>query len=1025
MCFPWWPRGVYAYLRVCDCGEGMLSDRGVGYARVNSALNEAIFSGRFEGRPVYVTLGIHCRKIVASRTGFSVDTLEDDVANVAAGGFSKTGNPFKNALTMLEGWRESSPDAPPPFTGILYCLAHAAERMEDAEGINSANYYDRLEQVVGMPRERLQRHARSVTPLWNGLNEWLECSGYRFGRPTAIPFDGAWRYVGYALSQAVVRASDKKRFVQMFDRYGFVPGETVSERDVFPYIDAWLSTASAPARLKRRWSQTMLRSRIAQAALDCLSDWDGAAAVRGRPGESSVRLSLALALGGFPLKLELKLGLQQELDHPIEGLQRVGAPPRDPGFVISNALSGVFASISPAAEIGAAQVLRHGAKFEGADGKAYAYYPADVIPFVKSSSGGLWRAVNRVRFGERHMVLVRDAPRVRSDVEDILSEVSSIAECTIAKSSDLKGVPQGWVVYRDVLIMRRARGHYPEPVAVLDPLDESSALMLEGGLRLAQGVWHAQVPFKVRLLSQAPDNRIDVYEDISGTRSEALASGGGGGARCSMWVTPAKLRGASALAIVGYGAGKRSASKRLILRSANQPRPIGRHGEGAGGLRYLGVVSANDSDTGVSCPFVRGYVAQPLGKNFEGLGILDESWKQMPFVAEPVIDEDKDDDALDHEASSSPVSSEASTSHVHNWICEAYDGKRARSAPMFMECSQCGKATVERNRGKKREATTKSAVPVYKPFAKERTTIAPRELDYLFDALCFLGRGSWSQFNELASTFTDDALIVREVASLLAALGFIDLELERGASRVKRWSVCPPAIIFKNNNDAFMAGFRCVSLVEEIAKAVAELGGKIDYRVNEGRPTDIRISGLDAGSLSRLTSRLRDPLGRTISVLEGAAASLLSMCGGLERLEAALLPVTIGQCNGLQKLSLPTARWQAVDRVAGAGAYRFQSHGRTYCLVDHEGRAFAGAHPVVKTLAARQQGMRLHDYQEGSGKFVCIPGVEPPMLLARALVACSGAPPAVEGGYTVYRDVPAQVASGVMHFLYANKDLQQ
>ena len=286
------------------------------YKQVNDALNEAIFGGRFEGRPVYITLGARGREIVAKRTGFKSDTLEDDVSAVAANLFDKSGNPYKSALSLLERWQEDEPDLPPPFTGILFCLAHAAERMEDAEGISSANYYDRLEQVAAIPRNRLQQHTKRVVALWAGLNQWLERTGYRF---------------------------------------------------------------AAPARLKRRWSQEMLRPRIAQTALETLQSWDGASPTNLRTGSVEVRLSIAALFEGFPLRFSLHLGLQQELGTPIEGLRRVGVAESDPDFTLSNVTSGVFASISPSSAVNASQILRHGIKFQSKAGSSYAYYPKDVV----------------------------------------------------------------------------------------------------------------------------------------------------------------------------------------------------------------------------------------------------------------------------------------------------------------------------------------------------------------------------------------------------------------------------------------------------------------------------------------------------------------------------------------------------------------------------------------------------------------------------------------------------------------------
>tara|TARA_R110002072_G_scaffold13135_8_gene55521 strand:- start:12362 stop:15343 length:2982 start_codon:yes stop_codon:yes gene_type:complete len=988
---------------------------------VNDALNEAIFGGRFEGRPVYLTLGAIGRKIVAARTGLPMENLSDQVATSASSIFERKGNPYTPAVTMLKSWLERGALEPPPFTGALFCLAHAAELMDDSEDTTAGNYYDRLEQVVDQPRERFQKYTKEVVALWQGLNDWLERTGYSFGRPTAIPFDGAWVYVGYAMSQAVVRAADRKRFVQVFDRYGFVPGETLSERDITPYIETWLSTASAPGRLKRRWAQAMLRPRIAEAALDALREWDGQSTrtEKGQPPET--RLSIAAVLAGFPLRFSLQLGLQRELATPIEGLKRVGGDPGESAFALSNTMSGEFASLSPSSAINASRVLRHGASFTAPEGNRYPYYPRDVIPFVQASTGGLWREVNRARFGERHLVLVRDDANTRSNVEAIIEEVAQASRCTVATSSDLVGLPAGWVLYRDVVIEKSAQGTYPDQVAVLDPLDDSSAIILEGGLRLGEGIWHSKVPPTARLVGPDGDMLLEVFPDIPGERSAPLQVARSSEAGCRLAIDPSKLVGASALSIAGKARGKRVPSQRLVLRSATQPRPPvlldGRHGKSG----YADVFSAGDLDGDRTEGIVATGFAVSRGEA-TGLSASLGTWTDLVFVAEPASDRDDEGvDALDSGVAATPVSAEASTRHVHVWQCETFDGMRSRTAPMFMECNACGSAMVARNRGRQRPRTraAQSSIPVFRPTESRPTSLDSRSIDLALDGLCYLGRGSWARFDAIASTFTEEAFEVRQLAATLCELGFIDLELYPGSARVKSWSVCPPQLVTLADQAALLTGFRCESLVDGLRASVESLGGQLKSEPGLGQPSTVRVLGLAVPDLRGCVDGLRDPLGREVDVIEDAPRTILAACLGFPGLRSSLRPLQVGKVTGLQYFKPRTARWSHVERVSAPGAYRFEAHGRTYCLVDEDGQAYSGSYQLVKTIAVRQAGCRLHDYREDTRSFVSVPGAEPPALLARALAGCSGRRPIREGGFIVYTEVPADVAETTMDLLYS------
>lgn len=1000
-------------------GEQRLSDQ-VSYKVINDALNEAIFGGRFEGRPVYLTLGAIGRKIVAARTGLPMEGLSDRVATSASSIFNRTGNPYASATALLEGWLDGGDLTPPPFTGALFCLSHAAELMDDSDDTTAGNYYDRLEQVVGQPRERFQKYTKKVVPLWEGLDSWLERTGYSFGRPTAIPFDGAWVYVGYAMSQAVVRAADRRRFVQVFDRYGLVPGEALSERDITPYIETWLSTASAPSRLKRRWAQASLRPRIAEAALAALREWDGQStrSPKGQPPET--RLSIAAVLAGFPLRFSLQLGLQRELATPIDGLKRIGADHEEPAFSLMNAMSGEFASLTPSSSINAARVLRHGASFATSGGSRYPYYPRDVVPLVQASSGGLWREVNRARFGERHLVLVRDEAETRSKVEAIIAEVAEASRCTVSKSSDLVGLPTGWVLYRDVVIEKSAQGTYPHQIAVLDPIDDSSGIFLEGGLRLGEGIWHSKAPPTARLVGPDGDRLLEVFPDIPGERSAPLQVARSSEAACRLAIDPSKLVGASALSIAGQARGKRVPSQRLVLRSANQPRPPVLFDGRRGKRGYASMFSADDLDGAKA----EGIVATGFAvsrKEVKGLPASRRTWTDLVFVAEPASDRDDEVvDALDSSVAATPVSAEASTRHVHIWQCEAFDGTRSRTAPMFMECNECGSAMVARDRGRQRPRTRaiQSSIPVFRPTESRPTSLDSRSIDLALDGLCYLGRGSWMRFDAIVSTFTEEAFEVRQLATTLCELGFIELELHPGSARVKTWSVCPPQLVVQGLEDAFLTGFRCQFLVDQLATSVESRGGQLKSESGLGQPSTVRVIGLAVPDLRECVEGLRDPLGHKVDVIEDAPRTLLSACNRFSGMRSGLRSFQIGKVTGLQYFKPRTARWSHVERVSAPGAYRFEGHGRTYCLIDEEGQAYSGSYQLVKTIAAQEAGFRLHDYREGTRSFVSVPGAEPPALLARALVGCSGRRPLREQGFIVYPDVPADVAALVLDQLY-------
>src|SRR5262249_10625260 len=131
----------------------------------------------------------------------------------------------------------------PPVLALLAALTLAAEEMQhDLEFAGNA-YYPRLFRVLqiddGRQRTRLQAaYRKDAEELWDGLNEWLSAADGRLGLPTAYAL--SHRYIGLPLSQALVRAADRRQFPLLFNRYGLTPGGEVPLADMEGLLDGWL-----------------------------------------------------------------------------------------------------------------------------------------------------------------------------------------------------------------------------------------------------------------------------------------------------------------------------------------------------------------------------------------------------------------------------------------------------------------------------------------------------------------------------------------------------------------------------------------------------------------------------------------------------------------------------------------------------------------------------------------------------------------------------------------------------------------
>lgn len=113
----------------------------------------------------------------------------------------------------------------PQGVAFLGALVLVASRMDqdDEQSISEKDYFTRLNDALGTVQANAQikrpRHmttgATGEEPLWRAWAAFLRSRGYL---PTASGGKGAWKYIGYAVSQTLLREPEKRRLFQVFDR---------------------------------------------------------------------------------------------------------------------------------------------------------------------------------------------------------------------------------------------------------------------------------------------------------------------------------------------------------------------------------------------------------------------------------------------------------------------------------------------------------------------------------------------------------------------------------------------------------------------------------------------------------------------------------------------------------------------------------------------------------------------------------------------------------------------------------------
>lgn len=131
----------------------------------------------------------------------------------------------KEGCVFPETVRGKSKRGRPQGVAFLGALVLVASRMDqdDEQSISEKDYFTRLNDALGTVAANAQvkrpRHmttgAAGEEPLWRAWAAYLRSRGYL---PTASGGRGAWKYIGYAISQTLLREPEKRRLFQVFDR---------------------------------------------------------------------------------------------------------------------------------------------------------------------------------------------------------------------------------------------------------------------------------------------------------------------------------------------------------------------------------------------------------------------------------------------------------------------------------------------------------------------------------------------------------------------------------------------------------------------------------------------------------------------------------------------------------------------------------------------------------------------------------------------------------------------------------------
>jgi hypothetical protein len=484
------------------------------YEAWNRVLAEEFFSRAHAGTPVILWVDRDTAGELAEKYGLEVSLA--DAVRSALDMVSRS-----RAFGRVSGWCERihGAERPPPSLPLLAASVVAASMMASDGGIRASNFYVPFakylfgEDYTADQHRIIVQSAEALGELWAKLDRWLKEKQGRFGISTIKGHDNLTR-IGYPISQAVLKAADRRALSQFFRDARLTPGNPVKSDYLERALEIWLRRhpRAVSGAFAAAYVHPDLTVFINELVLDCARAWDGI--VRdAASGRRVVRLRVRLRKD----RRNFRIGWAAEAVDGIDGgtvLDSDGEEHEfglDYGLFYEN-LEGVSFQLSH---------LAHGLVLEGrtvnGESIAFVYQSSDSVYFRQDRDLGWVSQANAVAF-EKHMILVMDRA-----VPDM---TSALREAGIEQPKHVKVTfAPGWslfpsVIFREESKFIKALGRR-ESVLKAVGLQGVFKPKLVGGLLLKQ-----KLTQNLYLAGGSPDLLVDMQ--ARSERVVRLDFGGGG-----------------------------------------------------------------------------------------------------------------------------------------------------------------------------------------------------------------------------------------------------------------------------------------------------------------------------------------------------------------------------------------------------------------------------------------------------------------------------------------------------------------
>ena len=1012
------------------------------YERWNNAIADTIYSASAAGQPAYLDLEDDIITAVGRLAEPEATSPQDALIDAVRGTLvldHRASDVWRGHLRRLDDWwRNEDTLDPPPTVALAALFSLAAEAMQDTAGKAANNFYGQLKDLLRLDEQELAKvtaayrkvHPFAAAPvseyLWTSINEWLVHLEGNRGLPTAAANAEGHAHIGFPLSQALVRATDRQKFGEMFALFGLAPGSSMTHVEMAELIDEWMARTPCPAtnNLERIWRHDRgARERITQVARVCLENWDGVSdGPTGELARPRDLLKLRLQVQTFPRRrAELNLLLPARADGGVETVDvldegeevtaQLAVEGAAPGWLaLADSGSVDFASV-----LGGVVRLRRDERLGLLQRR-----PRRLIPLRFDSMVQGFVESERLQLGEQSALLVRS--EIAPVVEQLLGKV---ARPGFEVESELAGIPAGWMTFLDVQVLSSIP---PEELKnrladlnVLQPL-ASTQSGLHGGLSLPGNIqkWFTARPPELRVSTDTGDG---LEATLTATRSPSDSVPVPLVRRTDqsvlIWdLLPERLPdGDYVISTRSKGSQSEVSNHVLRLRSADSPaRPSEDRGHP--------VHDPSSASFGIGAANVDGQVEgtfslAPNGTSGLPLVELPESPPRWPAARSRETAVDAPGVSLVR-FPKAPDSSCMSTG-AHHMMLEPGDSRQQTTEGICRHCGLVKRYPSTFRRAQRRKKSAPQLAPTI-DVANLAPVRAHESFDWgtAFDATCHVGSGPISALQRIARSFDPGAVFFDSLVRELEVLGHIEVVRNPHTLVPEWWAVNPPTLVELPNGASVLTGFRSEQLVAALKAAAATASIDVEERGGSAEPVAIVLSAAPAQNRKNILDALAEASPQPPQWISRGSHGLAAALPELSSVRARLPVTRAVAATSIERWQPDVARFKSVPDSSQPGAYRLSSFGRAYIFRTPEQierlEAYVGNARLVKHLSALSSGESLVGYDAAARSLYVPIGADLPGIFGRTACLASGLAPQrdEQKQLLVYRDVPTDIAAQVI-----------